>query len=203
MELSIYIYLIFGITLLAGLAVLELVSRKTNLPKAVVRKAGHVGLALVIAGAAWLWHKEMFIPIGFGFTIIALALRQLPLKSLGAFKSSSYGEVLFPLGVGLAALIAPIDSAFIATILILGIADTAAYSIGTRLSSPRLFGSKTLAGTIAFAVVSAIIIYCSTTVIWFSICAAIALAATELFSKWGSDNVSVPLAGSLLFLLLG
>lgn len=186
---------------LSGLAVLELMSRKTHIPQPVIRKTGHVGLALCIAIGAFFFGHEVFAIVGFGFTVISLLLRQLPLKSLGAFKTTSYGEVLFPLGVGLAALIVPTTTGFIVTMLLLGLADTAAYIAGTGLKSPTLVGTKTVAGTLAFAIVAAIIVYIGTGSPWAPAVACV-LAGMELVSKWGSDNLTIPLAASLLLTLL-
>lgn len=197
-----HLLVIIGIAIvfIAGLLVLEFASRKTRLPRALIRKAGHVGLALVIAVAAVYVGKDVFVPIGLGFAAVALLLRQLPLESLRTFKTTSYGEVLFPLGVGLAALITTSSDEFIIAMLILGLADTAAYVVGTHVRSPRMIGSKTVAGTLAFTVVAFAIICITTGSLWALVIAPL-LASVELISRWGSDNITVPVATSLLLLI--
>ena len=202
MDINPLYYVLIGLALLAGLALLEVLSRVTKLPRSFIRKAGHIGLMVVIVAVAHLLGKDLFIIVGFGFSIIALLLRQLPLKSLEAFKKSSYGEVFYPLGVGFAALIAPTDQIFIISILILGLADTAAFVAGRTLKSPKIYANKTIAGAIGFVVVSGLIIFFGSGSVMAALIVSPILAGIELFSKHGADNITVPIAASLLLHLL-
>lgn len=190
---AIFIVLLF----LFGLIILELAARYTKISHVIIRKIGHVGLSLTIAGLAYFLGSAIFIPIGFGFFVVALVLRRFGrLRSVSDF-STSYGEILFPLGLGVTALLAQSTPDFITCLLILGLADTAAFIIGRHIKSPKLVFNKTLAGSSAFFVVAAIIIYLSTGN-WLALPAALLLAIIELDSPRGSDNFTVPVATGLL-----
>ena len=194
--------ILIGLAFLGGLALLEVLSRTTKLSAAFIRKAGHIGLMTVIVTVTYWLHKDLFGVVGISFAVIALALRQLPLKSLEAFKKSSYGEVFYPLGVGISALIAPTDQVFIIAVLILGLADTAAFVVGRSVRSPKIYANKTVAGSFGFIAVSALIIFLISGSIVAALVASPILAAIELFSKHGADNITVPVAASLLLYLL-
>jgi dolichol kinase len=198
---SFFILSCIAIVLLAGILSLELIARYTKFSDIIIRKAGHTGLALLIVDIALYIGKDLFFPIGLSFTVIAFLLRQLPLKSLGPFKSTSYGEVLFPLGVGLSALITTNLNDFIISVLILGLADTAAHISGVFIHSLKLVGDKTLAGTIAFAIISLIIILIGTGSVWAFVIAPV-IAIVELVSRRGSDNLTIPVTASLLLYLV-
>ncbi len=185
---------------LIGVGVLEYLSRHTKLPAAVIRKSGHAGLALILAGAAIWLDQQFFVIGGVMLCVIASIVRQLPLRSLATFKKSSYGELFFPLGIALAALIASSSTHFIACLLLLGLADTAAYYFGRRIRSPRLVGNKTVAGTLAFGTVSALIIWWTTGSLSAAFLLAIPLSLVELMSQRGSDNVTVPVVTACLLL---
>ncbi len=195
---------LYGGTLLAfvfGVIFLETLSRYTKIPRIALRKAGHVGLALLVSAIALYAEKEPFIIIGLGCTIAVLILRTLPLQSLAPFKRSSFGDVFLPLGIGLAALLAPTTTIFIVSMLVIGLADTAAQIVGSQLRSKTLHGGKTLAGSLAFFIVSSLILFVTVQSYWI-LAIAVVLSVIELYSPKGSDNVTVPVAAVLLLALL-
>ncbi len=224
---------IIGIIIVAivGVITLETLSRKSKLRPGVIRKLGHVGLALIISTVAIFLSYKLFILIGLSLAIIALILRQLPLKSLEPFKKDSYGEILFPLGVSLAAVLAyasnfeiitqnqsiiSYDTAiFITAVLILGLSDTAAFIAGKNIRSPKILGNKTLAGTIGFVISSVIILGFAMSLsgkvavdqIFTSIPAilfmSISLSIVELLSDKGSDNITIPIFTAILLIFFG
>lgn len=192
------VIMLVTVAFLAGLAALEIVARRTKISHNIIRKAGHIGLTLVIASVSFLVGKEVFIPIGLGFFVVALLMRHfLKLRSLSKFASVSYGEALFPLGIGIAAFTAQSVEVFITCVLILGFADTAAFVCGRHFKSPKIIFNKTVAGSLAFAVVSTIIIFAFTSS-WWAIPISIVLAIVEILGLHGSDNLTLPVAASLM-----
>lgn len=184
--------------MLIGVAVLEIAARHTAISKLLIRKIGHVGLCLVIICASFFVNKNIFILIGIIFAIFDLSARRLNLSCLKDFKDSSYGELLYMFGVGLAGLICSIES-FRISLLVLGFADSIACISGTQIQSKQLVFKKTVIGSLSFLFISFLIIYYFTNVFTLSIYVSIVATVTELVSPYGTDNLFLPIVvGSLL-----
>ena len=99
----------------------------------------------------------------------------------------SYGEFFFPLSIILLVFIANTKWEFAAAVLILGIADAAAALVGKRygkrISYKVLGQTKTLAGSLAFFVVSLLIV---------------AGFVAENLGVYGSDNFLIPIVAVVL-----
>jgi phytol kinase len=103
-----------------------------------------------------------------------------------------YGSTYFMCGISLAIMLFSKEIA-IASMLVLIISDTLASLIGKLVKGPRLIGSKTLSGFLAFVLSAGAILYQFDAVfIWASIPTAIC----ELISKKIKldDNLIIPLA---------
>ena len=122
------------------------------------------------------------------------------LRSVHGVTRPTLGAVLFPLGLVLAALVGwsqPASYALAA--LVLALADPAAAISGERFGGPRwpvLRGTKSLAGTLAFAAVAAGVGLAAS--IWLPLtvsaiaAVAIGLALVEGALGFGLDNLALP-----------
>lgn len=195
--------LLISITTIAlALVVLEWAVVRFGIPSRHSRKLAHVGTALLVIIISLIFGWKLFIPLGTLFVVVMFVLHAFfPLKSISDRRDTSLGVVLFPFGVAVSAVIAENQIAFTVAIIILGIADTFAYYVGSRVKSQRLVFGKSLAGSTAFfACVLAVLIFFIPVQAAFGI--ALGLAFIELFSPHGSDNFTVPVAAVLAFTYL-
>lgn len=186
------------VALLAGfLAINEVVARRLDPPLEVSRKVAHVGSA-VLAAVSCLWLDfRWYVLIGLLFSAaLLLARRYLPLRSLSARAQRSWGELLFGLGVALAALLSDNAVVFVLAVLILGLADTAAFFVGRRLPLRTIVLNRSVGGSLAFLVVAFLI----TLPAGPAPAAVVALCCTvaELVSPRGTDNVTVPAIAAIV-----
>lgn len=197
-----YAGIIALVAVFAGLLAVSIMSR-LNFSTTWIRKLSHLGSMTVVIIAAIIFGYKLFIVVGIVFALLLLLVKFIrPPKALKTVEAlGSYGEVFFFIGVTLTAFIAESIWQFVIPIAILGLADTAAYVVGRSVHSPKLFYSKTLAGSLAFTVVS----FCLLLMIapwWLALTGAIITALAELVGQRGSDNVTVPLAAVLLLTYL-
>jgi phytol kinase len=145
------------------------------------------------------------LPVVVGIALLFAAAMLLSrwrhvLTSIHSTRRRSLGEVYLPLGIAIPALLGGgHDGLFVTSVLVLGLADVAAGVTGDLLRSPR----KTWWGTLAFAVVAAIVVLACG---WGPVVAAIVgvlVSLVERVSSRGTDNLSIPFATSVLLLVLG
>lgn len=191
-------YLIAIVTVISGipLAVIELLTRFGKVGGDYSRKLTHVFSSLVVVGVSLFVDYKVYVPVGLIFFVILLITRRLGFwNSLYKIQRRSYGEVAFSLGVFGAAFIATSQTEFITAVLIMGIADTAAYLIGSRFGDKVLIYSKTHLGTATFFAVSLFLLWAVnglSSVLAMIVVATIA-TALEAVSQDGLDNLTVPL----------
>lgn len=146
--------------------------------------------------------------------ILIMIFRKLNfLGGLYSVSRQSWGEVLFPLGVALTALLADSVQAYTFGILALTIGDTAAAYAGLNYakkfykvfgSKKSLIGSLTLALTVAAlgAVISLVNGDLTAQRLFRVALIGLFCAVIECFSVNGSDNITLPLAATLSWNLL-
>jgi phytol kinase len=186
------------VLLLAGFLLLnELVARRWRPPAELSRKLAHVGSALLAAvSCLWLDH-HWYVIIGIAFTVVLLLARRfLPLRSLNSRSERSWGELLFGLGVAVAALIADGTTSFVLAVLILGLSDTAAYLVGRRSPVRPLLLGRTVGGSTAFLITTFLIALPAGLVP--AAVVAVACTLAELVSPRGTDNLTVPALAAVL-----
>ena len=184
-----------------GLGLTEALTR-LKVPAPWIRKFAHVGISLLIIAGAFLFGYHLLIIVG-SLCAVGLLIVKLvhPPKVLtGKEVSDSYGEVFYFVGIALTAAIANSLWHFVIPVAILGFADTAAYIFGKSIASPKLFRSKSLAGTSAFVII-AFLLLLLVAPWWLALLGAIVTAAAELVGLWGSDNMMVPVVATLLLYL--
>ena len=118
------------------------------------------------------------------------------------------GGTYYAIGIFLALLLFPKETAVL-SILIMIWCDTMAALIGKKFGKKRIYGSKTLAGTIAFNITGFAILFVLQQVFpGFNYYKAgfITVAAASLFELYGwqkiNDNLSLPLFSGIIFIIL-
>ncbi len=147
-----------------------------------------------------------------GIFVVLMSISKIKrILVLNKVDRTTWGEVYFPASVGLCAFISlPHNTnAYFVGILCLTFADTSANIIGNIMPLKVIKirnQTKSLGGFLAFVIiVFAIfsIFYPITYNSWFLILAiSILIGFVEVVSIYGIDNITVPLAASLLYLML-
>lgn len=173
----------------------------------VARKFIHVGVGTFVAFWPYFlsWHQieAMSLALLLG---IAVSKHNGLFKSVHGVSRKTYGELLFPVGIGLSALIAPAPMIFTAAILHLSLADGFAALVGKyygqRHQYKILQHTKSLAGTATFLLTSIIIVSGAVllgghTITWpllpVLVCLPVAATILENLAIAGTDNLLVPL----------
>lgn len=174
----------------------------------IARKIIHISVGCVIAIWPHFISYDAIKFISLLFLVGIFLSRELNLfSSIHSVKRSTIGELIYPVSIGLCAVIEPAPWVFTAAILHLALADGAAAIIGTKTNGwtqYKILGhKKSLIGTGVFFLISLLIISVSYTVFrtdhFISVSPvailAVALIATfiENISWYGLDNLSVPI----------
>jgi len=203
-------FFLYQLLFVAMMGAVEVVKRTTSINVEWSRKATHLLCSLGSVGfVLYLTPYEVLL------TVIVFTVALIVSKSTGILTSvhnvprTTYGEIIFPIAVGLGALFYHPDSPYAQTdsvlpyiygILIMGLADLAANLVGHGIPSPimPLSKRKTLAGTSAFFLVAAIVGIAMGIPIPEAILYAGILAFIELVVPYGFDNLFIPALGAYL-----
>jgi phytol kinase len=203
------------------LVLVEFITRKQHLKGESPRKLIHIGVGSFVAFWPFFMsiHSVLWLSAAL-FIVVFISKFFHIFESIHTVRRYTMGELFFPLGIGLAALLAQSKWIFLAAVLHMSLADGLAGLIGMRFAKKRrgvykVFGRvKTIAGSTTFFVASAFItswvILCSNAgfsqTAWPVIIVLPVLATfLENVSPDGSDNLFVPLfvvgvLGSLQFI---
>ena len=201
---------IFGT--LFGLA--EAVKRSTRIPATVTRKFMHVTSAIVSMWLPTYLSPSWMLALAGLFTVVLTASKLLKvLSSIHDVPRKTWGEVVFPLGIGLSAWLlyfspwAP-DSPQLATnayrfgLLTMGILDFVA-ELGGQIPSPKLWFGKSVAGSLSFFGVGIILCLAHGMPFSWSLVAVVAgLTASESLLGRGLDNLALPSLGAWAYLVI-
>jgi len=194
--------------------VVEVIKRSTPISGTVTRKILHVSTALVSTALpshlapSWI----IVLAVIFGLVLTASKLGSV-LTSIHNVPRKTWGEVLFPLGIGLAAWLvycAPfldLDAELAASslrfgLLTLGILDVAA-EWGGQIPSPKLWFGKSVAGSLSFFAAGLVLCAAHGIPLTGTAVAAVAgLSLSETLLGRGIDNLALPSLGALAYLLL-
>ncbi len=201
------------IGLSALLLLTEILWKKKYLSAEISRKIVHVSVGSVIAFwphfISWQWIQLLCLGMLAG---IAVSYQFKIFGSIHSVKRSTKGELIYPISIGICALLQPAPWIFTAAILHLSIADGLAAIIGSRINGRtqyKILGhKKSLIGTGVFFITSLVIIascfaaFATEDIVGITpvTLLLIALAATfvENISWYGLDNFSVPITIVLL-----
>lgn len=124
----------------------------------------------------------------------------------------SFGTIYFPIALLILVVASfTITNVYIGAmgIFVLGYGDGLAAVIGLKYGKKKIYGHKSFVGTITMFVTSFLIIYVIminitsiTQALWFSLFIAFVVSAVELYTPKSLDNLTVPIATSLLAMLL-
>jgi phytol kinase len=189
----------------------ELLARRVRLPAEVTRKLAHMSSAVFAACLPLVLSFHEIAALGLAFTAAMAVSRETQIfTAIHGVARTTYGEVFFPLGIAVLAVVCPDKRGFAFGLLVLGLGDGLAALVGGKLGRrvvPLVRTSKTLwgSGTFLFAcfVLAAVLLASAGIAIPAALVAAaaiaIALTPVELVLTYGLDNIALPpLAGLLL-----
>jgi phytol kinase len=200
--------LIFTIVLVGlVLVVAEVLWKKKMLRGEKARKFVHITVGSFVAFWPYFLSWQQIEILSFLGFMGVLLVAQTNLFHVGRdIKRRSYGELFFPLAVGMGALLQPAPIVFAAAMLHLSLADGFAALVGREYGLLHQYRvghyTKTLAGSLTFCLSSVTIIVCTVLlsqqglsvallplIIWLPLAATI----LENLSPMGLDNLLVPL----------
>lgn len=207
--------IILSITgILALLLITELLWKNKKLDVETARKTIHISSGVFIAfWPLWMsWNAIMALCVLMFLAVLASRRFKL-LSSIHGVSRLTRGELFYPVGIGLAAFIAPSTAFFWIAVMNLALADGLAAVVGSRLglfNGYHIFGhKKSVAGTLTCFIMSAAIfgagIQTASFVDYFPAFQALLLfpliiTGLENISWYGLDNFTVPMG---VILLLG
>lgn len=185
------------------------------------RKLVHIVIAIYAATWALYLDSTVIALISVILVSVVVIVQKYPiLQSLKTINRVTYGEIWYPLGIGLSAILFANPYIYAIAVLHMGLADGLAAVVGVGMGKEakkfKVFKqTKSLAGTLVFIttsfviymaywlVLSSVTIFSQSVInaIAISLSSAVIVAFIELFSPKGSDNILVPLAAGLLAIL--
>ncbi len=216
--------LYFILTGLGGIALLllcELVIYLLKLRGENARKLVHIVIAIYAASWAFYLDGTVIALISVILVGVVIVVQKYPiLHSFKTVKRMTYGEIWYPLGIGLSAILFTNPYIYAIAVLHMGLADGLAAVVGVGMGKEaKRFKvrkqTKSIAGTLVFITTSFVLymaywlaISSVTTfsqsvinAITISLSSAIIVAFVELISPKGSDNILVPIAAGMLAIL--
>ncbi len=217
--------IIWVVAVVSVLALIETILNLLERDNEASRKLFHIMHAIGLAGLAFIWPLSAIIVFELAFLVAMFVARYLHKHYDKRWKwvhylgktyrvgRKSYGDVLLPISIIIAALVAHSKWEFVVAILVVGLADAAAALVGKKWgksTSYMVFGQrKSLLGSVAFFVVALAV------ALGFSIfsptypgdilpliAVAVILTGVENVGVYGSDNLLLPLVTVWLFNLL-
>lgn len=196
------------IGLLAVLAVIvlgsEVLARTTRLPLELTRKLTHILAGTAVALAAFVMPHVYLVIISVMFiAVIAFSRSRGLFRSIHDAERGGLGELWYPLGILLAALLFSEPPVFAYAVLVLAVSDGLAGLVGKLFGKTKvgfISEPKTYLGSAVFAVSAALL---SLTVLppQYALPAGLYLALIELLGFRGLDNLVLPLAAGVIALV--
>ena len=198
----------------AVLASIEAYARRSTLAAEFARKAAHVVIGLIAAALPWFMpFREVGIVAVIFMPVMLISRQQRWMPSVHGPERETWGELYFPLGILMAALVAPNQECFSFGVLVMTLSDAAAGIVGVRygkrnlsLGPKFLRATKTLEGTTTFFAVTFVLALAflmtigqaGTFIALSALVIALALTYIEAVLGYGLDNLFLPVAGALL-----
>lgn len=170
------------------------------------RKMIHISVGTFVAFWPYFMNWRQIQLLSLALLVVVLVSRQKQLfHAVHGVSRRTWGEVFFPIGIGLSALLAPAPIIFTAAILHLSLADGLAAVVGVRFGMLRKYKVgryiKTVLGTLTFLFISSgiilgTLIFSSGHVDWplwpLLVWLPLAATLTENLAVGGLDNLAVP-----------
>ncbi|WP_244279416.1 diacylglycerol/polyprenol kinase family protein [Synechococcus sp. UW179A] len=202
--------LIIGIWMLLVLSAAVICRKRWPDRQELSRKIVHIGTGPIVVMAWWLAiPASIAVPVSLTVTVITALNRRLQLlPAVEDIDRNSYGTVAYGLAISLLLLLFWPDQAIAvcAGVLVMAFADGLAGLIGRGMTSPSWTvwqQSKSVAGTLTMGLVTALVLLLLVLISQsplhpLRLIAVCALAVgLEQLSRWGIDNLSVPMAVGL------
>jgi phytol kinase len=200
------VLVIFAIVVFA-----ELLWRTKILESEYSRKLIHILVGSFAASWAFYLNDTQIVLLAsamFGVVLISRVFRLF--ASIHTVNRKTWGELFFPLGIALCALLTDSPWIFLAAILHVSVADGLAALIGRKYVKKhgyRIFGQqKTLVGSLTFfntslAIILAVTLLAPELSIHLMLAITLPLTATvaENIGLYGSDDVLIPIAVVAMF----
>ena len=182
------------------------------------RRIVHVFVGLLVSSSPLIFSSNLFpFIIGISFILVNLiSVKINAFQGIHAQERESYGTIYFPLSYTIIVLFFWEESKFVTTsLLILSISDPLAGYIGNKSDSSNEFkiwyDEKTFQGTLTFLLSTILILSFSVFYLdeynWiqsilFVLIVSIFATVSEIMSKKGSDNLSIPIISILMMIAL-
>jgi dolichol kinase len=191
------------------LVVVEVLKRKSVVSNDLSRRLAHAGAgAINIAAPLFVSHVAIIV-VNILFAGLLLVSRNTKhFSSIQTANRRTYGDVYFPLGIIVAAVILLPDNitAFQYGVAIMGISDALAGFFGERWGRKTLMifnNPKTLTGAVVFYLTSLIITFVfAPQLLPLVFILPLVLTTVEFFLVYGLDNLILPVVAGSLFLSL-
>ena len=191
----------------ALLATVEILKRKSVVSNDLSRRLAHVGAGVINIAAPLFVSHVAIIVVNVLFAGLLLTSRNTDhFSSIQTTRRKTYGDVYFPLGIIVAAVVLLPDhvTAFQYGVAIMGISDALAGFAGERWgrkSISILNNPKTLTGAIVFYITSLVITFIfAPQMLLVIFVLPLVLTAVEFPLVYGLDNLVLPIVAGLLFL---
>src|SRR3990167_3718899 len=182
------------------LLLLENITRRNNYNKKLTRKIAHTLSGLFGAMMGLVLERHVFIIFVLVFlVIISLSYVLKFFSSIHNVERKTYGEIFFPLGILVAYLLANGSMTnYLASALILAISDPLAGIIGDISNKKLTYGSVVF----FVSTLSVLLVIFKFEQFVFVVSIALLVTLVERVSSYGTDNLTIPLASSLLLKLM-
>lgn len=182
----------------------ELIDTKTNWPREYHRKFGHVLSGLAIITSTYFLSVGQLLLLATALIASALLTYLYQFNSVHGVSRKTIGTFLFPLSfLFLIILFGERQMELVRYgIWILTVPDALAALIGSQWGRQIPRFNKSLLGSGVFFLSLFILTILFTGSFIVALAVSIILTIIEFFSQWGTDNLCLPLAGTLLLILL-
>ena len=188
---------VYSLGFLCLLFAIEYLTRLKKYPKEITRRIAHMLSGIFGAIMGITLEPRVFITfVLFFLLIISVSYVRKFFSSIHGVKRRTYGEIFLPLGILAAFLISNGETTiFLVSVLILSISDSVAGFL-----SDLHFDKKRLIGSTSFFLCSLLILFIlfRTQPLYLLISQALVITIVERVSKYGTDNLSIPISTSLL-----
>lgn len=200
--------ILFVVGPLILLRIIEVLKRREYISINLSRRLSHMGSGIINIAASIFLPYTILIMINVFFVVLFVTARKSGFFSaIQTANRKTYGDVYFPLGVILAAVVLLPENvtAFQYGVAIMGFSDALAGFVGERWGQkkiPIFNNTKTVIGALTFYVSSLIItIIFAPQILPALFIVPLILTATEFFLVYGLDNLALPIVAGLLFSL--
>lgn len=184
---------------LSLLVLIEIIVRKGLMPSKLSRRLAHIAGG-VFSIIMWLQFSPAVYLLCTGLLVVVIVVSYAHrlLHSVHNVARKTHGEIYLPVGIFLTYLIAHEQpEVFVPAILIMSFSDV----VSGLISDWRDKGRASKWGSVGFFLITVLILLAVSQGLLVAMSLAFILAVVERISPYGSDNLTVPVAASVLLLL--